>query len=104
MFVGDFTASFPPAARTLAVSGSVYAIMAAAKKNTWVSQKITGWYAVALNLAFTITGLVIVIPADQLYSTNSMVSIVVGVLGSSGIHGMSKAIPASQAKDAEQKD
>lgn len=100
MFIGSFTDSFPPAARTLAVSGAVYGIMRAAKFNAWVSAKINGWLAVAFNFVLTVLGLIVVVPAEQLYTLNTFTAVVVGVLSSSGIHGMSKAIPASQAQNA----
>lgn len=103
IFVGSFTDSLPPAARTLAVAGSVYGIMRAAKTNDWVCQYINGWIAVGFNLVLTILGLLVAVPTDQLYSANTFVSVAIGVLSSSGIHGMSKAIPASEAKDAQQK-
>jgi hypothetical protein len=95
MFVGSFTQSVPPAARSLAVLVAVYAIITAAKLSPWLSQYITGWGAVAVNVILTILGLIVAIPADQLYSWNSFVSVVVSVLGSSGIHGMTKNIPST---------
>jgi hypothetical protein len=75
------------------VLASVYAIMFAAKLNPWVKAHITGWVAVALNVALTTLGLVLAIPAAQLYTLQSFTSVVVGVLGSSGIAGMVKSVP-----------
>jgi hypothetical protein len=101
--IGEFAAHVPPAARTLAIAGSVYGIMFAAKKNDWVCQYINGWLAVGFNFILTVLGLLVVVPAEQLYTLNTFTAIVVGVLSSSGIHGMSKAIPASQAQNAAAK-
>lgn len=95
MLVGNFAVSVPPAARSLAVLAAVYAIITAAKLSPWLAQYITGWGGVVVNTVLTVIGLIVVIPADQLYSWNSLVSVIVSVLGSSGIHGMVKNIPAA---------
>lgn len=96
MFIGTYTDALPPAARTLAVAGSVYGIMFAAKKNNWVCQYINGWLAVTFNFVLTVLGLIVVVPAEQLYTLNTFTAVVVGVLSSSGIHGMSKSIPTTK--------
>jgi hypothetical protein len=96
MIIGSFTEHIPPAARTLAIAGSVYGILRAAKTNDWVIQYINGWIAVAFNLMLTILGIVILVPSDQLYTTNTLVTVITGVLTSSGIHGMSKNIPPTK--------
>src|SRR6267154_204510 len=92
-----FAIALPPAAKTLIVIGSVYAIMFAAKQNASIAKYLTGWAAVVVNVILTALGLLMAIPADQLYTLNTFTSVVIGVLGSSGIHGMVNAIPATKA-------
>ena len=95
LFVFNFLAHVPPAAKTLSVMVAVYSIMTAAKKNDWICTHVNGWKAVAFNLLFTTIGLLIVVPEGSLYSVNTLTLLVVGLLGSSGIHGMVKSIPPS---------
>jgi len=95
LLVGSFTDSFPPAARTLTVMIAVYAIILAAKQSPWLKQYLTGWISVLVNFLITVLGLFIAVPADQLYSWNTLVAVIVSVLGSSGIHGMAQSIPTS---------
>lgn len=96
LIIGYTFSSVPPAARSLAVIVAVYTIMLAAKQNTWVANHVKGWYGVAFNTLLTILGVLVVVPADQLYSINTIVAVAVSVLGSSGIHGMSKSIPPTK--------
>lgn len=93
MFIGNFLASIPPAATLLIVLTAVYAIIAAAKASPWLGPHLTGWVTVTVNIVLTVLALVLAVPANQLYSWTTLVSLIVSVLGSSGIHGMTQNIP-----------
>jgi hypothetical protein len=82
-----FALAIPPAAKVLAVSVAVYGVLQAVKLAPWFSSWLKGWFAVLFNVVFTIIGLVITIPADQLYTVNTLETLLVTVLASSGIHG-----------------
>lgn len=103
------TLTVPPAAKVIAVSVVVYAVIQALKRVPALTPYLTGWVAVILNAAFSALGVVIVTPADQLYSQgtlNAILQAVVGVLSASGIHGMTKSLggpkdPPAQAPPAQ---
>jgi hypothetical protein len=80
-------ASIPPAAKTLAVIGSVYGLLQAAKKIPVLTQYITGWVAIALNVLLSACGLLVAVPADQLYTTNTLLLLLTTGMGAAGIHG-----------------
>ena len=80
-------ASIPPAAKVLAVAVVVYGIIQAVKLSPLVGPKISGWVALALNIVLNGLGALVVIPADQLYTGNTLILVVTAALGSAGIHG-----------------
>lgn len=83
--------SLPPAVKTLAVLGFVYGIIQILKQSTVLAPYITGWKATALNAVLSLLGLLVVIPADQLYSLSTLGTTITTwlgiVLGAAGIHG-----------------
>lgn len=83
--------TIPPAAKVLAVIGSVYGIIALLKKAPALTPYLTGKVAFVVNIVFTLLGLLIAIPADQLYTTNTLILVITTVLGSAGIHGTVKS-------------
>ena len=88
--------AIPPAAKVLAISGSVYGILLAAKKIPALTQYLTGWLAIAINVALSVLGLVIAIPADQLYTTNTALTLLTVALGAAGVHGTVKSMSEPQ--------
>jgi hypothetical protein len=84
----------PPAAKVLAVSGAVYGILLAAKKIPALTGFLQGWVAIAFNVALTIAGLVITIPADQLYTVNTALTLISTALAAAGVHGTVKSMSA----------
>lgn len=84
--------SIPPAAKVLVVVGAVYGILQGLKKVPALTQYLTGWLAVAVNVALTVCGLLVAIPADQLYTANTAMLLVTTILGSAGVHGTVKAM------------
>jgi len=99
-----FAVTIPPAAKVLAVVGAVYVILQGLKKVPGLSNILSGWVAVAVNIIFSACGLLVTIPADQLYTANTLITLITVSLSAAGIHGtvstMSKSggSPAPGAK------
>ena len=87
--------TIPPAAKMLAIIGSVYELLQGAKKIPALTKYLTGWVAIAGNVALTACGLLIVIPPDQLYTTNTLLLLVTTVMGAAGIHGTVSALSST---------
>jgi hypothetical protein len=85
-------ASIPPAAKTLAVIVAVYGVLQAVKKIPGINP--TGWVAVLFNLLLTACGLLVVIPADQLYTTGTLIALLTSAASAAGIHGTVKSLSA----------
>jgi hypothetical protein len=81
------TITVPPAAKVLAVVAVIYPLIQGLKKIPALTPYLKGWWAIALNVALTICGDLIVVPADQLYTTNTLLALVTGALASAGVHG-----------------
>ena len=79
--------TIPPAAKVLGVATSVYLALQAAKKIPGLTKYLTGWVAIAVNVLMTATGLLLTIPADQLYTENTAMLLITTILGAAGIHG-----------------
>jgi hypothetical protein len=90
----------PPAAKTLAVVTLIYGLVQGIKKIPVLTPYITGWVAVALNLVLQVCGFFVTIPADQLYTSNTLTLIINGLvlpyLASAGIHGTIKSFSQPQ--------
>lgn len=101
--------SIPPAAKVLGIIGTVYGILQGLKKVPAFTQYLTGWIAVGVNALFTVCGLLLAVPADQLYTINTAVLLITTILGSAGIHGTVSSMsqptvlatipPSTQAKE-----
>lgn len=75
------------AGKVLAISGSAYAVLQALKK---VFPGISGYWAVALNVAINVIGVLIVLPPEKLFSLESLTTLLIAGItaaGSAGIHG-----------------
>lgn len=92
----DLALSIPPAARVLAVIGSVYGLLQLVKKAPGLAEYITGWVAIILNVLLTVCGLLITVPSNQLYTANTLVLILTTALGAAGVHGTQKAMSPPQ--------
>ena len=88
--------TIPPAAKVLAVIAAVYPIVQGLKKVPAFTAFLTGWKAVALNVLLTVCGLLIAVPADQLYTTNTAILLLTTILGSAGVHGTVVSMSAPQ--------
>jgi hypothetical protein len=87
--------TIPPAAKILAVVAVVYPLVQMLKKAPPLARYIKGWVAIALNIALSAGGLLIAIPADQLYTTNTLIALFQVVLGAAGVHGTVNAFMPS---------
>jgi hypothetical protein len=79
--------TIPPAAKVLAVTAVVYATIQALKKVPTLAPYLKGWVAVAVNILFSASGLIITIPAAQLYTQETLLTLITTVLTAAGIHG-----------------
>lgn len=93
LFLPSFGLPIPTAAQLLVVLTAVFAIMTAAKASPWLSPYLKGWVSLTVNIILTVLGLVIAVPANQLYTWPGFIALIVTVLGSSGIHGIQTNIP-----------
>jgi hypothetical protein len=84
--------SIPPAAKTLAVIVAVYGLLQAAKKVPALTGYIKGWVAIALNVALSACGLLVTVPADQLYSPTTLLLLLTTGMSAAGIHGTVSAL------------
>jgi len=107
MFLVLVAFALPPAAKTLTVAATVYAVLQAAKQSPWAAKYISGWVAVLANVILTVLGVVLAppgIPADQLYTLATFQQIVITVFLSAGLHGtVSKVLlPSLKGQNASQ--
>ena len=96
LFAVAIALNIPAAAKVLAVIGSVYGLLQAAKKIPALTQYLTGWVAIAVNVLLSAGGLLIAIPADQLYTQSTLLALVTTVLSAAGIHGTVSAMSQPQ--------
>jgi hypothetical protein len=88
--------TLPPAAKVLAIVALVYPIIQALKRIPALTAYLTGWWAIALNVLLSAGGILIEVPADQLYTTNTLLALVTAILGAAGIHGTVSAMSRPQ--------
>jgi hypothetical protein len=91
--------TIPPAVKTLAVIAAVYGVLQGLKKIPVLTQYLTGWWAIGFNVVFSILGQLVVIPANQLYTANTLniiLTVLTTVLSAAGIHGTIKSMSAPQ--------
>lgn len=97
------TVALPPAGKVLAVAAVVYVLMQSLKKVPQVSDRLKGWWAVALNVGLTVLGIVVATPASQLYTPQTLQAVAAAVLASAGIHGtVSKVILPPKGQESPQ--
>lgn len=97
--------SLPPAAKSLVIITIVYAVVQSLKQAPWFSTYVKGWWAVAVNSVFAATGILVLIPENQLYTLNTLLLLINTVLGAAGIHGTvstlrTPTVPATLPPDA----
>jgi hypothetical protein len=85
-----FVLSIPPAAKVLAIVAVVYPLLQALKRIPAFAPYLKGWVAIAINIALSALGLVLTVPAAQLYSTDTLTALVTAALAAAGIHGTVK--------------
>jgi hypothetical protein len=86
----------PPAAKVLAIVGTIYAVIQALKRVPALTPYLKGWVAIALNVALSIGGLLVTVPASQLYTTDTLITLLTTALGAAGIHGTVKSLTTAQ--------
>ncbi len=89
----------PPAARVLAVSVVVYGLLQAAKKIPGV--QLSGYWAISFNVLLSALGVVVVQPADQLYTMSTLYLVAQAIGAAAGIHGTVKALGNQDQQPAQ---
>lgn len=87
LLLTTLTITVPPAAKVLAIVAVVYPLIQGLKKIKTLTPYIKGWWAVALNVVLSALGLLVTIPANQLYTTNTAIALLTAVLAAAGVHG-----------------
>ncbi|MBZ5522257.1 MAG: hypothetical protein LAP21_08445 [Acidobacteriia bacterium] len=77
----------------LCVAAAVYALLQGVKKFV----PVTGFLAVAVNVAFSIFGVITLVQPEQLWSMQTAVAILQAVLISAGVHGTVRSFKAPPA-------
>ena len=81
------TITVPPAAKVLAIVAVVYPVIQGLKKIPALTPYLIGWWAIALNVVLSATGLLIAIPASDLYTMNTLMALITACLTAAGVHG-----------------
>ena len=87
MFLVAVALTIPPAAKVLAIAALVYSVVQGLKKIPALTAYLTGWVAIALNVILSATGLLIAIPASDLYTMNTLMALITACLTAAGVHG-----------------
>jgi hypothetical protein len=88
------TLTVPPAAKVLAIVAIVYPLIQGLKKIPTLTPYIQGWWAVGLNVVLSALGLLITVPSDQLYTTNTALALLTVILSAAGVHGTVSSLTA----------
>jgi len=89
--------NLPPAAKVLAIVLLVYPTIQALKQWPFLAPYLTGWKAILLNVLLSAGGLLITVPADQLYTMATLYSLLQAVAGAAGIHGTVSALMSQKS-------
>lgn len=100
-FALTFIVSIPTPLKVLAIAGSVYAILQALKNVPGLTTFMSGWVAVAFNVALSGIGALLTIPADQLYTLATLTIVLSAALAAAGIHGTTSKIIAKSARPVD---
>lgn len=102
---GVFLISFPPAAvlevKTLAIAAGVYSIIQVLKQAPVLQPYLKGWLAIALNVLLSITGALMVIPAGQVFTFPTIVTVLSAALAAAGVHGTVNSLQPSNGAAAD---
>ena len=82
------------AAKILGVAGAVYAVLQVLKK---IFPSLSGPWALALNIALSVGGVLVAVPPDQLLSVETLVTVLTSVAAAAGIHGTVKNLASGSA-------
>lgn len=86
------------AGKVLGLAGSVYAILQVVKVKF---PSVTGYWAIGLNVALSVIGVLVLLPPEHLWSLNSFTTLMIaGITAASaaGIHGTVPTLPQAVQK------
>lgn len=76
-------------ARIIAVIGIVFAAVQAAKL---AFPAIAGGWAILLNIVLSTAGIVVALPAEKVFSLETLSAVIVAAIGAAGVHGTVSAV------------
>src|SRR3954468_16413947 len=85
------------AAKVIAIAVIIYPILQGVKK---AIPSLSGWYAVALNVVLALGGVIVAVPANQLFSVGTLLMFITAATAAAGIHGTIKSLTAPDSADA----
>lgn len=84
------------AAKVIAIAVVVYPVLELLKKQF---PAISGWWSVALNVFLSVAGIVIAVPADKLFTVDTLCVLMTAVIGAAGIHGTVQNLKPAKPAD-----
>jgi hypothetical protein len=73
-----------PEMKVIAIAAVVFALVQAIKK---FFPKLGGWWALGLNVVLNATGILATAQPGQLFSTGTLLAVVLAIASAAGIHG-----------------
>lgn len=89
--------ALPVAAKIIAVAGFVYTLIQVLKQAPVLAPYLQGWIAIVINIVFSIVGIVMAVPSDQLYSSTTFFAVLTAALAAAGVHGTTSKLAARGA-------
>jgi hypothetical protein len=86
-----FALSTATSAKILGIAGAVYAVLQVAKK---IFPSLSGWWALGLNFALSVLGVLVTVTPDNLFSVDTLMAVLTAIAASAGIHGTVKNLSA----------
>lgn len=78
--------------KIVAISGGVYAVLQVLKQAPVLQKYLSGWVAIALNVAMSVTGVLLALQPSQVFTVQTLTTILAAALGAAGIHGTVSAL------------
>jgi len=80
----DVALNAATATKVIAIAAVIYPVLELVKK---LIPQVSGWYSVGLNVFLSTAGIIIAVPADQLFTLNTLIMLITASTAAAGIHG-----------------
>ena len=80
----DVALNAATATKVIAIAAVIYPVLELVKK---LIPQVSGWYSVGLNVFLSTVGIIMAVPADQLFTLNTLIMLVTASTAAAGIHG-----------------